>query len=293
MVVPTLLAVTALSAAPVQQVQLESFRVSPPASVIQGLGLVTVKVNYHRPAVKDRAIWGGLVPYGQVWRAGANAATVLTLSHPATLLGTTIPAGSYALFVQPQKDRWTWMLNRKAAQWGAYFHRPEDDLLRWDTPIRTVPHEEWLRFDLHVVDTHTLRVELRWEKVGAAFDLTFDTKGIYWKHLEETLAKAKPTEWIPWFQAAQYCFQQEIHLDQAHDWVDVSLKAQETYDNQELKARLLRRLGKTAEALAHLDRAIALAKGKTPKEYLDGLQQLREEWTHSPVTELLGPKCCR
>lgn len=276
-----------------QDARLQPFRVSPPASVSQGLGLVTVKVDYHRPAVQDRAIWGGVVPFGQVWRAGANAATVITLSHPATLLGTPLPAGSYALFVLPQKDRWTWVLNRKAAQWGAYFHRIEDDVLRWDTPIRTVPHEEWLRFDLHVVDPNTLRVELRWEKVAAAFDLTFDTKGLYWRHLEETLAKASPTDWVPWFQAAQYCFQQEIHLDKAHDWVDVSLKAQSTYDNLALKARLLRRLGKTAEALEQLDKAIALAKDKTPKEYFDGLLKLKAEWTSLPVTELLLPKCCR
>ncbi len=276
-----------------QDVRLQPYRVSPPASVSQGLGIVQVKVDYHRPAVRDRGIWGGVVPFGQVWRAGANAATVLTLSHPAKLRGQELPAGSYALFVIPQTDRWTWVLNRKAAQWGAYAYKPEDDVLRFDTPVRHAPHEEWLRYDLRIVDPQTLRLELRWEKVATDFDLVFDTRGLYWKHLEETLAKAKPEDWVPWYQAALYCFQQEIHLDKAHDWTDRSLIAKPTYSNLELKARLLRRLGQNQAALEHLDRALAMAKEGTPKEYQDGLRKLREEWTRTPVTELIAPKCCR
>jgi len=260
-------------------VRLKPMQVSPAASVSQTLGITTVKIDYYRPAVKGRSIWGDLVPFGQVWRAGANDASMITFSDAVKINGKDLSAGTYGFFVLPAKDTWTLILNKKAKQWGAYDYKAEEDVLRLDVKPQAAPHQEYLQYDLQIASPEKLRAELRWEKLAASFDIEIDVKGIYWKHLEETLAKAQPTEWVPWFQAANYCFQQGIQLDKAMGWIDTSMKAQATYRNQELKARLLHKAGKTSEALPFLDKAVELATAaKTPKEYLDGLEKTRKEW---------------
>jgi hypothetical protein len=276
-----ILAPALLAQAPalVPPVRLKPLQVSPAASVSQTLGISTVKVDYYRPAVKGRAIWGELVPFGKVWRAGANEATVITFSDPVKIGGKDLPAGSYGFFVLPGKETWTLILNKKAKQWGSYEYKAEEDVLRFEVKPQAAAHQEYLQYDLQVASPERLHVALRWEKVAVGFDIDFDVKGLYWKHMEETLAKAPTTDGVPWFQAANYCFQQNLHLDKAMGWVDASLKAQEGHRNLELKARLLQKAGKTAEALPYLEKAIIAAiAAKTPKEYLDGLAKTRQEW---------------
>ncbi len=265
--------------APVAPVRLKQVQVSPAASVSQTLGITTLKIDYFRPAVRGRAIWGEVVPFDAIWRAGANEATMFTFSDPVKINGKDLPAGSYGFFVIPGKESWTLILNRKAKQWGAYDYKAEEDVLRLDVKPQATSHREYLQYDLQVVSPTRLRVDLLWEKLAAGFEVDIDVPGLYWKHLEETLAKAPSTDWVPWFQAANYCFQQKVHPEKAMGWVDASLKAQETYRNLELKARLLERAGQTAQALPYLDKAVAAATAaKTPKAYLDGLEKTRQEW---------------
>jgi tetratricopeptide (TPR) repeat protein len=276
---PVLLAQTPPPAL-VPPVRLKPMQVSPGASVSQTLGITTVKIDYFRPAVKGRVIWGELVPFGQVWRAGANEATVFTFSDAVKIGGKELPAGTYGFFAIPGKETWTLILNKKAKQWGAYAYKAEEDVLRLDVKPQAAPHQEYLQYDLQVAAPERLRMDLRWEKLAVGFDIEIDVKGLYWKHLEETLAQAPSTDWVPWYQAANYCLQQNVHLDKAMGWIDGSLKAQEVYRNLELKARLLQKAGKVAEAMPYLEKAIAAATAaKTPKEYLDGLEKARQEWS--------------
>lgn len=284
-----LLALPALVSA--QAPSLKPLRTSPPATISQGIGLSTVTLTYHRPAAKGRPVWGGLVPFGEVWRAGANDATTLSLSHPARIGTQDLSAGTYSLFILPRKDGQTWILNRQAKQWGAYAYQAKDDVLRVDTPIQTGPNQEVLRFQLDPIGEDTLRLDMAWAERSAHLDLRFDVRGIYWTHLEETLAKATPSDGAVWFQAANYCWNQGIHLDKAHDWVDISLKAKETLANLELKARLLQRLGKTREALAVLDKALALVTDQTPKEKVEALKALRETWRQPVQSDTICPPC--
>lgn len=289
------LAAFGLLAAPWTQaappVRLQPYRASPPATVTQGLGLSTVTLAYHRPAAKGRTIWGGVVPHGEVWRLGANEATTLTLSHAARIGDQEIPAGNYSLFILPQADRQTWILNRQAQQWGAYAYQASEDVLRVETPVRSGPFEEVLQLRLDPVGEDTLRLGMAWAERRAHLDLRFDVRGLYWAHLEATLAKASPTDGALWLQAARYGWSQGIRLDKAHDWVDRSLQIQETLGNLELKARLVHRLGRTREALGFLDRALALATDRTPKATLETLKALRESWLRPVEPDTICPPC--
>jgi hypothetical protein len=261
-------------------VRLKSLRVSPACTLAQDLGISRIQIAFSRPAVKGRPIWGQLVPFGEVWRTGANAATVLTLSHAARIDGHEVPAGSYAFFAIPGKKTWTLILNRKSDQWGAFDYKEADDILRWQATPDAGPFLEFLDYRILPATMDTATVELGWEKLRVAFKVTFDTKALYWTHLTETLAKAPATDWTPWFQAADYCQKQGIEPEKAMAWIDLSLKAQENFRNLETRARLLRAADRTPEAVAAVRRALELAPaGKASPEWTEGARKELASWT--------------
>jgi hypothetical protein len=263
-----------------QQTMVKPFQPSPGASVTQTVGNSTVKIDYYRPGVKGRKIWGDLVPFGEVWRTGANNATIITFSDPVKVAGKDLAAGSYAFFAIPGPRAWTLIFNKNIKQWGAYDYKATEDALRVEaTPGALAVPEEYLQYSIHLNTLESLRVELAWEKLSVGFDVTLDTPGLYWAYLEKTLAGAKPDEYVPFLQGARYCLNNNIHLDKGQEWIDASLKAKEVYSNLDTKARYLRKAGKTPEALAALQKAMDLATAaKTPQEYLDGLAKTKAEW---------------
>ena len=111
---------------------------SPACTLKQRVGLTDIQVEYSRPGVKDRTIFGGIVPYGQVWRTGANQATKLTFSTPVKLEGHEIPAGTYALFTIPGENEWTIIINKNASQWGAFQYNEKDDVVRFKVTPTTL-----------------------------------------------------------------------------------------------------------------------------------------------------------
>ena len=260
-------------------VRLTPLRVSPACTVAQDIGISRIEVAFARPAVKGRKLWGALVPFGQVWRAGANSATVLTLSHPALVAGKPVPAGSYAFFVIPGEKAWTLILNKQAKQWGAYDYKPTEDFLRWEAAPQPGPFLEYLDYRVVPLDEGQATVELGWGDLRIGFPVTFDTKAIYWAHLEDSLRRAPETDWVPWYQAAAYCQKQGIEPQKALAWIETSLKAGESFWNHETAARIYRDAKRLPEALVHLQKAIDLSKpGGAPKEYTENLEQELRTW---------------
>ncbi len=268
-----------------QPVRLTPLRVSPAATLTQDLGLSQIKLSFARPAVKGRKIWGGLVPYGQVWRTGANAATNVTFSHDCKVAGKDVAAGTYALFAIPTEQAWTLILSKQAKIWGAYDYKADQDALRFEAQPEATPHQEYLDYRIQVTDLDHARIELAWEKLKVAFPVAFEGKAIYWKHLEETLAKAPETDLIPWYQAAQYCFQMKLHLDKALAWSEKSVKIGESMWNCENRARVLHWAGRTAEAIPFLQKAADLSRGKAPKEWTENVEKDAVAWKASLQTK--------
>ncbi len=259
-------------------VRLTALHVSPASTLSQEIGISKIDIAFSRPAVKGRKIWGELVPFGQVWRAGANSATVITLSHAAKVAGKDVPAGSYGFFVIPGEKHWTLILNKKAKQWGAYEYKAEDDLLRWEATPQGGLFLEYLDYRVTPVDTGSAVIELGWEKLRVAFPILFDTKAIYWAHLEDTLKKATDKDMVPWYQAAKYCQEQGIEPQKALVWIEKSLKIGESFWSHETAARIYRDAKRMPEALDHLQKAIDLSKGKAPKEYTENLEKELAVW---------------
>ena len=145
---------------------------SPAGSASGAAGAAKVTIEYHRPSVRGREIWGGLVPYGQVWRLGANEATTITFSAPVKVEGKDVPAGTYALFAIPGKDKWTFIVNKNAKQWGAFKYQQSDDLLRFDVAPQAGNAVETMTFTVVSKAPASASVEMEWAKVKTAFNVT-------------------------------------------------------------------------------------------------------------------------
>lgn len=140
-------------------------RVSPNAAVSQTIGTTVVTVEYGRPGVKDRAVWGSLVPNGEVWRAGANEATTISFSADVKIEGNALPAGTYSLFTIPGKDEWTVIFNKVAKQWGAYKYDAGQDALRVTVKPVASEHSEWLVYCFGDLTPTSGTLMLKWEKL--------------------------------------------------------------------------------------------------------------------------------
>lgn len=263
--------------------QTQQLQESPAASVSQNLGLTKLEITYHRPSVKGREVWGKLVPFGETWRAGANEATTFSTSTAVKVAGHDLPAGTYALFVIPERTHWTIVFNRQAQQWGAYFRKAEEDVLKVEVRPEVAPHQEWLAFGMDLRDRRTALVSLRWEKLRVDFPVEADVDGIYQAYLAEEVKKADassdPKRWSTWFQAAKYWINRKERLDEADRLLAKGAAVTESFWIYEWQGRLRQMQGRTAEALALVEKAKALApKAGAPKEYVAGLDTLMAEW---------------
>jgi len=144
-------------------------RISPKAVVIQTVGFTDVRIDYSRPGVKEREIWGGLVPFNKVWRAGANEATKITFSTDVKINGKTLKAGSYGFFTIPIKDKWTLIFNKIADQWGAFEYNEAEDALRIEGTPEEGYWQEWLAYTITKTSDKTAIVKLEWEKLKIPF----------------------------------------------------------------------------------------------------------------------------
>ena len=156
-------------------------RISPKAFVEQTIGLTDVTVSYSRPGVKGRKIWGGLVPYNKVWRAGANEATKFTFSTDVAINGKKLPAGSYSFFVIPTPKEWTVIFNKVADQWGAFQYNEAEDAYRFKVTPKRANYHEWLEYtfsDMKVdaKGKNSAVVNLIWEKLKVPFTVETNVK---------------------------------------------------------------------------------------------------------------------
>ena len=147
----------------------QELRISPKAEVMQTVGFTEVRIVYSRPGIKGRAIWGKLVPYDAVWRAGANEATKITFSTDVTVEGKKLKKGSYSLFAIPGKNEWTLIFNKVADQWGAFEYNESDDALRVKVKTEKAIWQEWLSYTINKATDTSAVIRLEWEKIKVPF----------------------------------------------------------------------------------------------------------------------------
>jgi hypothetical protein len=256
-------------------------QISQGASVKQTIGLNDVTITYSRPGVKGRKIWGGLVPYESVWRTGANAATTIQFTEDVLVEGQPLPAGTYSLHTIPGEKDWTLIFNKEANQWGSYSYDPAKDAVRVKvTPISGTP-QEWMQFRFEDLTINSARVVLAWENLQVPFMVKnqTDTNTKVVAMLRESIAKAKPGEWQAYYRAANYLVQNKIYMDDAAAWLDKAIAISPTPQTHYAKARYFDAAGKTREAIAELDKALAAAKPDTATALLDEIRNVKKTWS--------------
>ncbi len=220
---------------------------SPAARIEQTVGLTRIAVEYHRPRARGREIWGTVVPFGQVWRAGANENTVLEVSTPFRLEGRPLAAGRYGLHAVPSESSWTIVLSRQSGAWGSFGYDPAEDALRVEVAPERAPHEEALAYSFDDPTGDGVVLSLRWGELRVPVRIEVDTPEVVYQSLKQELRGLHQFFWQPWNQAAAYLLGQQIHLDEAMAWVDRSLAIQRNFSNVYTKSRLLALAGEAAE----------------------------------------------
>jgi len=238
-------------------------KLSPQSTVSQTVGTTTVSVEYHRPQVRGRKIWGELVPYGQVWRTGANEATTIKFSDPVKVNGQPVPAGTYALFSIPGPEQWTLILNKRARQFGAYEYQPKDDLLRFVVKAKAVKEfSEWLTYEVYPASRSSAYVDLYWEKLRVSFLVEVDVDSIVTARMKRAMSRAGDRDWKIYADAAEYFVEQEKELTQALGWAEKSIRIQENPVNLSVKAHILKAISQPAQAYQTLERALKIARSQ-------------------------------
>jgi hypothetical protein len=236
---------------------------SPACTLKQRVGLTDFEIVYSRPGVKGRAVFGGIVPFGQVWRTGANQATKISFNTPVKFDGTEIPAGTYGLFTIPGDTEWTVILNTNSAQWGAYQYNEKADVARFKvTPITlsdTTLETFTIEFN-HIRDESAV-LNLVWDKTVVPIRLEVNVTSALVPQIEAAMASADKKQAGFYFQAATFYFNHGLDLKKALAWVDAGLadKPRIAFELLHLKAQILAKQGDKEGAIAAAKQSSELA----------------------------------
>jgi tetratricopeptide (TPR) repeat protein len=244
---------------------------SPAATVSQTIGISTITLNYSRPSVKGRQIWGDLVPYGYnvqafgagneaPWRAGANENTVIKFSHDATVEGQPVPAGSYGLFFVINKDNTGEVILSKSYQsWGSFYYEKKNDLIRAPIQLRDISQTEMLTYDFINITKTSADLVLNWEKKQFPVNIEFAVDDIVMKNAEEELKGQTGFTWIGYSSAANYALQNKTKYAEALTWIDKAIAMNNSFTTLSIKSGLLAAMNKQEEADKTMNDALALA----------------------------------
>jgi hypothetical protein len=221
---------------------------SQKSSVTQTIGLTDIKVTYNRPGVKDREVWGKLVPYDAVWRSGANENTTITFSDEVMVGGKVLPAGTYGLHMIPTKNEWTIILSKNNWSWGSFFYDEKEDALRTKVNPVKAEHQEWLNYTFENPSANSVDIAMHWEKIKVPVKIEIDNKKVLAEHFRKELEGLDGFFWQPLNQAANYAYQNNFDVNEALDWADRSININRNFQNLWTKANLLEKKGSTEEA---------------------------------------------
>jgi hypothetical protein len=247
---------------------------SPGASFSQTLGITKITVDYSRPGVKARTIFGGLLKYGEVWRTGANATTKITFSNDVNINGEAIKAGEYALLTIPNKDKWIVIFNEDLSATQANYNKSKDVLRITAAPYKT-DFTETFTIDISDVHEDIAKLNIYWEQTGISLNVSVNNEAII-----NAAVSARNNEAAGAFQqAAEYMVNKNMDLGMALEYIEKSINLQETFRNIWIKSVILRQMGRNSEALKMALKAQSLGTN-------DPVYQLYKEAIEKGILEL-------
>ena len=244
---------------PAQSFVLDLPRQSQRAQVSQRVGITDITISYHRPLVNDRKVWDALVPYGKVWRAGANENTTITFSDPVQIEGKPLDKGTYGLHMIPNADECTIIFSKNSTSWGAFTYDQAEDGLRVTVKPKAADMHNALTYDFDQLQPDSAVVELEWEKIAVPFKVSVDVHGVVQASLKKQLRNLSQYTWISWDDAANYLLAEKIALDDALTYANKSIENEDRFDNELTKSKVLTALNRKDEATTAEKKALELA----------------------------------
>ena len=253
-----------------QTVMLDLPLQSQHAVIMQRIGITDITVNYHRPLANGRQIWGKLVPYGQVWRAGANENTTVTFTDPVTIEGQPLDKGTYGLHMIPGENQWTVIFSKTSTAWGSFSYKQDEDALRITVKAQPGELHDALTYDIDDVKPDSAVVTLRWDKVAVPFKVEVKVNDIVQASIRRQIRGLNQYYWEGWDDAAGYFLASKTNLDEALKDEDQSIQTEERFDNVMNKSRILEAMGRKDDASTFRNKA--LEKASAQQLYFYGRQ---------------------
>jgi tetratricopeptide (TPR) repeat protein len=260
-----------------QATELKLPTLSQRSIVTQRIGLTDITVNYCRPLAGGRELFGKVIPYGQVWRAGANENTVISFSDDVSVEGKPLAAGTYGLHMIPAADQWTIIFSKNSTSWGSFSYDEKEDALRVTVKPQTGENEDALEYTFEDVKPDSTAVTMHWAKTVVAFHVSADVNKIVLSSINNQLRSVGGFTWAGYDEAALWLLDTGENLDQAIKWEDRSILAEERFDNLLTKSQILEAQGKKEEAAAIKAKALQMASGVQIHAYGRGLQAQKKQ----------------
>ena len=251
---------------------------SPSTHLEQRVGLTDITLDYSRPSVNGRVIFGDLVPFGSHWRAGANQNTKVTFSKPVTIAGTDVAAGTYSLSMIPNKGTWTVILNTKTDMWGVDGYSQEQDVLRVEVTPQAIAPVETMRLSLENITVSNAEIVLDWSDVRIALPVELNTMELATANIDAAIA-AEPENWRVYRNAANFYNQNNIELATALTYMEKSIALNpDSWYSYYLYAQVLAKNDRKKEAKKAASKALEIgraesAKNNAPFNYADTIKR--------------------
>ena len=252
-------------------------RPSQHAEVVQRIGVTDITINYSRPLVNGRKVFGGLEAYGKVWRAGANENTTITFTDPMTIEGKPLDPGTYGLHMIPGENEWTVIFSKANASWGSFTYDQKEDALRVTVKPQTSELHEALTYEFDDLKPDSAVVTMRWDKVAVPFKVAVNVNQVVEENMRKHLRGLAQYTWDGWNDAADYLVNAKVDLGEALVYTDKSIAVEERYENLMTKSRALDLLGRKEEAAKF--RAEALDRANAIQSYGYARQLQRDKKT--------------
>ncbi|MBL7963579.1 MAG: DUF2911 domain-containing protein [Flavobacteriales bacterium] len=251
---------------------------SPPGKVEQQVGLTQVVIEYNRPSAKGRKVFGDLVPYGELWRTGANLNSMISFDTDVRINGVEVKAGKYSLFTEPNESAWRIYLNRRTDLWGTDEFKQEEVVLTTKAPVQTnMERVETLTITIRDVVKDRAIVRIAWENVNVEFEIEADCTEKALANIEVAMKDPK-ADYRTYHNSARFCLDRSVKLDQALKWAQKSVQMEEKYWNVHTLALVMAANGKMDEAIAMAQRSMDLAQQAGDQGYVKMNKMKMVEW---------------
>ncbi|WP_298756908.1 DUF2911 domain-containing protein [uncultured Psychroserpens sp.] len=228
------------------------------AKISQTIGITEIDIKYHRPAVRNRQIFGNLIPYGKVWRAGANESTTIKFQDDVIINGNKLKRGVYGIHMIPNKTEWTIIFSNNHVQWGSFYYDQNEDALRIQVKPEEHAHIEYLKYDFENLKDNSLNIALLWASTKVSFKIEVDEINSTLDVIKDELRTLPRFSWRGNREAALYCWLHNTHLDLALELINRSISYERRFENMYQKALILASTGKGNESSILMEEALKL-----------------------------------